>query len=171
MIMLNITKGSKISGKFLEFNELNFDFEKVFVFIIRCAACFKCFLTSNKLKFHIRRNHLPIENDNYICKIKSCKKDCKNQRLLLNHQKSHINVECPYCTDTISALNYMTHVRSHTGTVSVKRRSSNEKAKGSRKPRQSADTKGKKVTGGKCVKAKVRQKKEPKEPTVRANLN
>lgn len=77
----------------------------------RCAACNKCFLTSNKLRFHIRRNHLPIDDDNYICTI--CKKVCKNQRLLINHQKNHISVDCPYCEKLVSAANYESHARQH----------------------------------------------------------
>lgn len=70
----------------------------------------------------------------------------------------------------ISALNYMTHVRGHTGTVNAKQRSSNEKGRTNRKPKHSSDSKLKKVIGGKCVKPKVTQKKEPKESTVRDNL-
>lgn len=127
-------------------------------------------MTSNKLKFHIRRNHLPIENDNFICSVKSCEKDCKNQRLLLNHQKSHISVECPYCTVTYSAVNYMSHVRSHIATVCEKGRPSNEKRRANKRPSSSSDAKGKKVSGGKRVRPKVTQKKNPKQPTVRSNL-
>lgn len=74
----------------------------------RCAACHKCFLTSNKLKYHIRRTHLPADGS-FFCSV--CDKECKNLRLLLNHQKSHIQINCPHCKKYITASNYEHHVR------------------------------------------------------------
>lgn len=89
--------------------------------IYRCAACYKCFLTSNKLKYHIRRTHLPIESGTFDCTV--CDKKCKNLRLLLNHQKSHIQIVCTHCKKQISASNYEQHVRTiHTVGVVTKKR-------------------------------------------------
>lgn len=76
----------------------------------RCALCQKCFLTSNKLKYHIRRTHLPIDEGQFECVV--CDKRCKNLRLLLNHQKCHIQIVCMVCKKQISASNYDQHVRS-----------------------------------------------------------
>lgn len=85
----------------------------------RCAACSKCFLNSNKLKYHIRRTHLPIEGS---LQCSNCDKECRTLRLLLNHQKSHIRVHCPHCKKIVSAANYDHHVRStHANHVGKKR--------------------------------------------------
>lgn len=64
----------------------------------------------------------------------------------------------------------MTHVRSHIGTLGEKERPSNEKGRAKKRSRSSSVPKGKKVSGGKSVKPKVTQKKNPKQSTVRANL-
>lgn len=74
----------------------------------RCAACSKCFLNSNKLKYHIRRTHLPVDG---AFQCTNCDKECRTLRLLLNHQKSHIRVHCPHCKKIVSAANYDHHVR------------------------------------------------------------
>lgn len=74
----------------------------------RCAACHKCFLTSNKLKYHIRRTHLPLDEGQFDCS--ACKKMCKTLRALLNHQKCHIQIVCTQCREHIPASNYEQHV-------------------------------------------------------------
>lgn len=80
----------------------------MFCFLTRCAACSKCFLASNKLRYHIRRTHLT--NDGPLrCTV--CNKLFKSQRLLATHQKSHIRIDCPYCKRVISAANYEAHVK------------------------------------------------------------
>lgn len=90
----------------------------------RCAACSKCFLSSNKLKYHIRRSHLPV-NGSFDCTI--CEKECKTLRLLLNHQKSHIRIECPHCNKHFSAANYDHHIRSSHASQLPRKRKSNSK--------------------------------------------
>lgn len=43
------------------------------------------------------------------CEI--CDKEFKNLRLLLNHQRCHIRINCPHCNKAITASNYEHHVR------------------------------------------------------------
>lgn len=91
---------------------------------LRCAACSKCFLTSNKLKYHIRRTHLPVDG---LFECTNCDKECKTLRLLLNHQKSHIRVYCPHCKKLVSVANYDHHVRTaHAVRVGKKRRATDK---------------------------------------------
>lgn len=97
----------------------------------RCAACSKCFLNSNKLKYHIRRSHLPVEGS-FDCTI--CERECKTLRLLLNHQKSHIKIDCPHCLKQISAANYDHHIRTaHVNPLPKKRKIKNEVEKANKK--------------------------------------
>lgn len=132
--MSNITKVSMFFSEF--FFSLHIT---SFIIIInstfqshRCAACSKCFLTSNKLKYHIRRTHLQVDGP-VACTI--CNKECKSQRLLLTHQKSHIRIDCPYCTKIISTANYEQHVKT-THLNTVKRRSvGSAKTSTEKKPR------------------------------------
>lgn len=91
---------------------------------VRCAACYKCFLTTNKLKYHIRRTHLPVEGT-FLCKI--CDKECKNLRLLLSHQRSHIRINCMHCNKHITASNYEHHVRTIHASIPTAKRKSNTK--------------------------------------------
>lgn len=104
----------------------------------RCAACSKCFLSSNKLKYHIRRSHLPVDGL-FDCTI--CDKECKSLRLLLNHQKMHIRIECPYCSRHFSAANYDHHIRSFHASNLPKKRKSNTKLSESAQKKSKQDGK------------------------------
>ncbi|XP_055307187.1 zinc finger protein 12-like [Sitodiplosis mosellana] len=88
--------------------------------VFKCAACSKCFLNSNKLKYHIRRSHLPTDGP-FDCSI--CDKECRSLRLLMNHHKNHIRIDCPHCKKHISAANYDQHVRTaHASQLPKKRK-------------------------------------------------
>lgn len=101
--------------------------------VFKCAVCSKCFLSSNKLKYHIRRTHLPVEGS-FDCSI--CEKGCRSLRLLLNHQKSHIRIDCAHCKKHISAANYDHHVRTtHASQLPKKRKIKKDEA-GNKKQRQ-----------------------------------
>lgn len=80
-------------------------------------------MTSNKLKYHICRNHLPDEP--FICTV--CDKDCKTQRTLITHQKNHISFDCPFCEKIVSAANYEQHVKHHTASNTKRPSTSNLK--------------------------------------------
>lgn len=99
-------------------------------FLTRCAACSKCFLASNKLRYHIRRTHLTSEEP-LVCT--DCNKTFKSQRLLATHQKSHIRIDCPYCKRVISAANYEAHVKMSHMTISAKKGESS-KATANKRP-------------------------------------
>lgn len=109
-------------------------FNRFAIDCFRCAACYKCFLSSNKLKYHIRRTHLPMDGL-YSCTI--CTKDFKNLRLLLNHQKSHIRINCPHCNKAVTASNYEQHVRTIHACLPSTKRKSTAKADASAKKRKS----------------------------------
>lgn len=120
-------------------------------------------MTSNKLKYHIRRNHLPVEHEAHICLV--CKKDCKTQRLLINHQKNHINFDCPFCEKIISAASYEPHVRHHTTANNGKRSGgSNNKEVPSKKQKSKSSPATKKGDSGEKVdtKTKITPKKDTK---------
>ncbi|XP_031625854.1 zinc finger protein 319-like [Contarinia nasturtii] len=90
--------------------------------VFKCAACLKCFLSSNKLKYHIHRSHLPVDSSCIICD-----KGFRNLRLLFNHHKSHILISCPNCDKQVSASNYDHHIRtSHAVQISKKRKHKTE---------------------------------------------
>lgn len=97
-----------------------------FLTYFRCAACSKCFLTSNKLKYHIRRTHLPASGS---LQCTNCDKECKSLRLLLTHQQCHIRISCPHCRKIVSAANYDHHVRTtHASHVPKKRKAIEKKS-------------------------------------------
>lgn len=107
-----------------------------FTFRFRCAACFKCFLSSTKLKYHIRRTHLPVDG---MLSCTECNKQYKNLRLLLNHQRSHIQINCTHCSKDIAASNYEQHVRAIHASIGDTKRKSPTKADGKTAKKRKSD--------------------------------
>ena len=83
----------------------------------KCIVCQRCFMTSAKLRLHIRRAHLNQSND-FECTV--CRKKFPSQRLFALHEKRHITLQCPHCNKIITAANYDKHIKfAHTTSEKV----------------------------------------------------